>query len=132
MAQLLDTDEDFFDVDELAEAVAEVKANGRPALVPDDPIGAVLDHLQAKIAAPAPPLERETREEPDPDLKPAAVKAPGPRWYELEWVMPYQDLVIVGGFFLFVAGVAMIYRPAGVMTAGAGIFAAGWLMARRG
>ena len=57
------------------------------------------------------------------------------RWYELEWMVPYRDLVLVIGYALFEAGVFLIPRwglQLGLVTTGAGLALAAWFLLVKG
>jgi hypothetical protein len=58
---------------------------------------------------------------------------PGPssriRWYDLSWVVPYRDLVLVIGFGCFLTGVFLIPKwglQAGLILLGVGLIVAAW------
>ena len=56
-------------------------------------------------------------------------------WYELDWLLPFRDLVTVIGFALFVAGIYQmpyprISHPLAMIVTGAGILKFGFLMSR--
>jgi hypothetical protein len=60
---------------------------------------------------------------PEPAPKPPS------RWYELDYLVPYRDVVLVLGFGIFLAGVFLIPKaglPLGFMAAGAGVIFAAW------
>ena len=57
-------------------------------------------------------------------------KSASPAWYELERLIPYRDLLFVAGFALVVMGVSRWSAPGALITAGAGLMYAGWLMSR--
>jgi hypothetical protein len=51
------------------------------------------------------------------------------RWYELDYLVPYRDVVLALGFFIFVTGVFLIPRagvPLGLIALGAGLMYAAW------
>ena len=52
------------------------------------------------------------------------------KWYELDWLLPYRDLLLAAGYGLVVAGAAIVYFPAGLVVAGAGLVALSWKMAK--
>ena len=64
----------------------------------------------------------------------AAIPTPSPvpprhHWYELDFLVPYRDLILALGFFLFEAGVFLIPGwgvEAGLMTTGIGLMVAAW------
>jgi hypothetical protein len=55
---------------------------------------------------------------------------PTPRWYELDRLLPYRDLVLVAGIACLLGGVACYTLPGALMLAGAILVALGWLMGR--
>jgi len=67
---------------------------------------------------------------PEPPLKPEVVKGkPVYRWYELEYLVRFRDLVLALGFLILVAGVFLIPKvglQAGLVTLGAGLMYAAW------
>jgi hypothetical protein len=51
------------------------------------------------------------------------------RWYDLDYLVPYRDLIFVIGFAVFETGVFLIPGiglPAGLITTGAGLMYAAW------
>ncbi len=46
------------------------------------------------------------------------------KWYDLERLVPYRDLILVIGFGLIVYGIGLIYAPAAWIVAGAGLVTA--------
>jgi hypothetical protein len=55
------------------------------------------------------------------------------RWWELEYLVPYRDAVLVIGFIVFETGVFFIPRiglQAGLLTTGAGLMVAAWRVLR--
>jgi len=64
----------------------------------------------------------------EPPSKPVAVKAKL-KWYELDWLVPYRDLILVMGFVAFEVGVFLLPKVGtqiGLMTTGAGLIYAAW------
>lgn len=58
-------------------------------------------------------------------------KAPSvPKWYELDSLMPYHDLLGAVGFLLLVAGVTLLSPAAGLITSGGGLLGMAWLMGK--
>lgn len=58
-------------------------------------------------------------------------KAPAPlKWYELERLVPYRDLVLVLGALLTVIGVMLVFVPAALIVAGVGLVYLSWRMAK--
>ena len=60
---------------------------------------------------------------------------PKPRWYELDSLLPYHDLIVLAGFLMVVAGVWLIgtwplSHAAALIVAGGGVEKTGWMMAR--
>lgn len=53
-----------------------------------------------------------------------------PRWYELDSLLPYSDMIGAVGFALMVGGVLAFSWRAGMLVAGIGLMALSWLMAR--
>lgn len=65
---------------------------------------------------------------PDP-VKPPPEK----HWYELDYLVPYRDLVLVVGFMLFEAGIFLVPRigiESGLVTTGAALMIAAWRVLR--
>lgn len=118
MAELLSEDVDFEEGGFTAEDLAGLLD---PVAGPVTPMGLPLG---ASFVRPlAEPGEEEA---PKPETK---VR----RWYDiLEALVPFSDLVIIAGFAIVVAGIAMIHRPAAVVLAGLGILKVGWWMAHQG
>ena len=52
------------------------------------------------------------------------------RWYELDRLVPYRDLLLVVGFGMVVAGISRWTIPGAVVVGGAGLMLASWLMSR--
>lgn len=52
------------------------------------------------------------------------------KWYELDSLMPYHDLVGAIGFLLLVAGVTLLSPAAGLITSGGGLLGLAWLMGK--
>jgi hypothetical protein len=66
--------------------------------------------------------------------KPKLIKPPY-HWYELDWVVPYRDLVLVLGYLVFEAGVFLIPGwglSLGLITMGAGLALAAWFLLVKG
>jgi hypothetical protein len=66
--------------------------------------------------------------------KPKLVKPPY-RWYELNWIVPYRDVVLVIGYCVFETGIFLIPRwglQLGLMTTGAGLGLAAWYLFVKG
>lgn len=69
---------------------------------------------------PAPPVK---------DGQPVVIPPPRKHWYELDWLVPYRDVVLVLGFASFVTGVFLLPRfgvQAGLMVLGVGLVYAAW------
>ena len=88
----------------------------------------------AEISPQAAELSRETQKAVNALIaakkKPQGESVVRPAWYELEWLVPYRDLLFVLGFASVVAGVSRWSAPGALITAGAGLMYAGWLMSR--
>jgi len=54
----------------------------------------------------------------------------GIKWHELDFLLPYHDLIAAAGFLLFVACVASFSWRSALGVGGAGLMALGWLMGR--
>jgi hypothetical protein len=66
---------------------------------------------------------------PTPPTSPVVIPEPKKlHWYELDWLLPYKDLVGVAAFALAVTGAAMLNRPAALLLASALLFRLNWLM----
>jgi len=52
------------------------------------------------------------------------------KWYELEALIPYHDLVALAGFLLFVGCVAMYSWRVSIGVAGAVLMWLGWIMGK--
>lgn len=79
---------------------------------------------------PAPPVEPD--DEPIIYTKPPVPvdQKPLPKWWELERLIPYRDLVMVVGYLVITGGVALWSVPACLVFAGSGIVALSWLLGR--
>ena len=53
-----------------------------------------------------------------------------PHWYELDWMTPFRDLLLIAGGMAFVGGVAWINKPAGLMVLGLLVMRLAWLMGK--
>jgi len=73
----------------------------------------------------------------DPALirKPKLTLPPKPKWYELDWLLPAKDLLLVAGGLLVVFGVYQLWPPhshaMSWMVAGAGLMRLAWLMGKK-
>jgi len=57
------------------------------------------------------------------------------RWYELEWLVPFRDLILLFGFAVFETGIFLLPRVGtqlGLMTTGAGLMYAAWRVLLKG
>ena len=72
----------------------------------------------------------ETAERARAKTLPRLEKAQPAKWYELEALMPYHDLVALAGFALFVGCVALYSWRVSVGVAGAALMWLGWLMGK--
>jgi hypothetical protein len=60
-----------------------------------------------------------------------APEKPPARWYELDWLLPYKDLMLIAGGALVVAGVAMMTVAGSLIVAGSALAFLAWRMAAR-
>lgn len=58
------------------------------------------------------------------------VPKPGPRWHELERLLPYRDLIGMVGVLLLAACISLFSWRAGVGFAGLALVGLSWLMAQ--
>jgi hypothetical protein len=85
--------------------------------------------VHSKESPKNPPVSKEV---PDPAAKPPQPK-PSYRWYELEFLVPFRDMVLLLGFAAFETGVFLLPRVGtqlGLMTTGAGLVYASWRILR--
>ena len=85
--------------------------------------------LQTSIAF----LSRQNIIPPTTASLPRVVRAA--RWYELEWLLPWKDILLIAGGLLACYGVYGLYAPythAGAwIVAGAGLMRLAWLMGKK-
>lgn len=82
---------------------------------------------------PAPVALEDVEDDPIVYTKPLVTgepPPPAPKWWELERLIPYRDLVMVTGYLVITGGVAMWSVPACLVFAGSGIVALSWLLGR--
>lgn len=69
---------------------------------------------------------------PDPATvkKPIPVPPKKPAWYELDWILPYRDLMGPVGATLVVLGIAMVHVPSSLVMAGFFVLTFWWMLGR--
>jgi hypothetical protein len=66
-------------------------------------------------------------------MQPVASPKPRFKWWELDFLVPYRDIILVIGFLVFEAGIFTIPKvgvPVGLMTTGAGLVYAAYEILR--
>lgn len=90
-----------------------------------DPMKAMFENTGEVIA------EHPVKAKPDStSAKKIPAALPGPKWYELDALFPYRDLLMVIGYIMVVGGIGMWSIPAALIFGGLGMIAASWLMSR--
>lgn len=51
-------------------------------------------------------------------------------WCDLGKLAPFRDLLLIAGFGLIVAGIALVNVPSALVAGGIGLILASWLMSR--
>lgn len=99
--------------------MSTVPTSGPMARVDPDAPGRVVPPPPRVTAAPA----RETRQD-------APTREHG-AFYELDRWSKYNDPLLVAGFLIIVAGVALIHAPSAVVLLGGGMMKLAWMMASK-
>ena len=68
----------------------------------------------------------------DPSLRKANVAVgTTSHWYELNWLIPFRDLLLVAGGAVTCYGIYGVYPPLAWVSAGVGMMRLAWLMGKK-